>query len=121
MKFFLDENLSPAIAEALKNASYDVVSAYESGLSGKDDANIRSFCVVNARVLITLDADFGNILRYPPAPTPGVIWLRPSSYTNLAITSLLTRVLQLVTAQNITGCLVVADDKTIRIRRGIVS
>jgi hypothetical protein len=39
----------------------------------------------SGRILVTLDADFGNILRYPTAGTPGVIPLKIHPPTEEAI------------------------------------
>ncbi len=121
MKFLLDENLSPTIASAMRSAGYDTLSVVEVGLAGCDDNAVRRYCVAEKLVLITLDADFGNILRYPPADTAGVLWLRAPNLSNIIITSLLLRVLAKLSQKNIEGCLVVADDKMIRIRSGFSS
>jgi len=46
------------------------------GLSGETDSNIRKFAIGSGRILLTLDAGFADILRFPPAGTPGVIRLK---------------------------------------------
>lgn len=41
MRCFLDENLSPQLARPLNASGYDSVCAYEAGLGGKSDKEIR--------------------------------------------------------------------------------
>jgi hypothetical protein len=63
-----------------------------------------------------MDADFGKILRYPMAETPGVVWWRLHPPTEAAISAAVGRVLERLGAQNLTGKLVVVDEDKIRIR-----
>ncbi len=117
MKFLLDENLSLRQAAALRVLGYDAISVSESGLGGQPDDTVRASAIESGRVLITLDADFGNILRYPPADTPGVIRLKIHPPTETAIQERLHRTLQLLKDTQLAGCLAISDGKTIRIRR----
>ena len=64
MKLFLDENLSPKHASELRTAGHDAVAVLEVGLSGAPDAQVLQFAVANGRVLVTLDADFANVVRF---------------------------------------------------------
>jgi predicted nuclease of predicted toxin-antitoxin system len=73
VKFLLDDNLSPLHARTLRALRHDAVSVVELGLSGAADLVVRAAAIEAGRVLLTLDADFGNVLRYPPAAIRGVI------------------------------------------------
>jgi len=42
-------------------------------LSGQPDEVIRAFAIAENRILLTLDADFANLFRFPSAGTPGVL------------------------------------------------
>ena len=86
------------------------------GLSGANDPVIRALAIDSGRVLITLDADFGNILRYPVQSTPGVIWLRLHPPTEAGIALALDRVLGKLGQQDLAGKLVVVDEDKIRVR-----
>jgi hypothetical protein len=44
----------------------------ELGLSGADDSVVRDVAIRQESILVTLDADFANVLRFPPADTPGL-------------------------------------------------
>jgi predicted nuclease of predicted toxin-antitoxin system len=61
VKLFLDENLSPQHASELRAEGYDAMAVLEVGLSGATDEQVLRFAVENGRVLVTLDADFGNV------------------------------------------------------------
>ena len=46
--------------------------------TGQTDAAIREYAIREGRILVTLDVDFANVVRFPPQNTPGVIRLRAS-------------------------------------------
>jgi predicted nuclease of predicted toxin-antitoxin system len=116
VKLFLDENLSSQHAIFLREQGYDAVAVTEVGLSGQPDTKIREFAVANDRVLITLDADFADILRFPPAGTPGVIRLKIHPPAEEAIREQILKTLQVLKDTSIVGCLAVSHGDIIRIR-----
>ena len=75
MKFKLDENLGSLGQALLLADGYDVMTVSEQGLNGKDGSRIYEVCRDEDRVLITLDHDFGQTLRFPPEPTKGIVVL----------------------------------------------
>jgi hypothetical protein len=77
MRFKLDENLDPRLAASLTAAGHDVSTVPAQRLSGRSDEAIYAVCLAEARILVTLDLDFSNPLRFPVADTPGIIVLRP--------------------------------------------
>jgi predicted nuclease of predicted toxin-antitoxin system len=78
VRLLFDENLSILSARwAAAALAVDVLDARAAGLAGKTDREVRRFAIETDRVLVTLDADFGNLIRFSPSGTPGVIWLRP--------------------------------------------
>ena len=116
MKFLLDENLSPLHARTVRKLGHDAVSVVECGLSGADDPVVRAFAIDGGRILVTLDADFANVLRYPLSNSPGVIRLRIHPATERAIHTLLRSTILRLAGISLNGKLVVADSKRIRIR-----
>lgn len=116
MKFLLDENLSPLHARILRELGHDAVSVVELGLSGADDSVVRTSAIEDGRMLVTLDADFANVLRYPPSGSPGVIRLRIHPATEAAIDELLRSTILRLAGMGLEGKLVVSDPKRIRIR-----
>ena len=95
---------------------YDAVAVSEVGLSGASDTTVRLFAMSEGRVLITMDADFGNVLRYPAVGTPGVVWLRLHPPTEAGIVAAVDRVLERLGAASLAGKLVVVDEDKIRVR-----
>lgn len=77
---------------------------------------MRSFAIQTDRILVTLDGDFANVLRYPPAETPGVIRLRLHPATEEAIEALLGWAVDRLSNTDLRGKLVVVDRNKIRIR-----
>ena len=64
MKFYLDEDLAPAIAAALKKRDVDAVSAHEVGQIGIGGAEQLAFAAGRGRCLVSANArDFGRLGR----------------------------------------------------------
>jgi predicted nuclease of predicted toxin-antitoxin system len=117
VKLFLDENLSPQLAAELRTAGHDAVAVLEVGLSGATDEQVLHFAVENGRVLVTLDADFANVMRFPPAQTLGVVRLKVHPATEERIRQAIRRALLYLQNIDITGRLAVVDEDKIRIRQ----
>jgi predicted nuclease of predicted toxin-antitoxin system len=95
---------------------HDAVSVVEIGLSGADDKDVRAAAVADQRALLMRDADFANVLGYPPAETPGVVRLRLHPATEEAIDEMLIGAIPRVAEVSVRGKLVVVDERKIRIR-----
>ena len=66
MRLKLGENLGWRIAESLRDAGHDVATVRDEELGGADDDALFARCRQESRCLVTLDLDFGNVLRFPP-------------------------------------------------------
>ena len=108
MKFLLGEYFSPRHVETIR--------LLELGLSGADDSVVRCAAVESGRILVTLDGDFANVLRYPPAATPGVLRFRLHPPTEEAIAAALQFATSRLGGMRLGGKLVVVDERKIRIR-----
>ena len=73
MDFKTDENLPIEIAQLLTEAGHSVSTALDEDLGGATDEAVSSAAVAEGQVLVTLDAGFADIRRYPPASLPGII------------------------------------------------
>ncbi len=76
MKFKLDENVDARLAVLLRQAGHDVTTVRDQGLRGTADPALYEHCSSAGSVLVTLDLDFSNVLRFPPERTPGLVVLR---------------------------------------------
>jgi predicted nuclease of predicted toxin-antitoxin system len=115
VKLLLDENISPFHARELRAKGYDTLAVVEAGLSGSDEI-ILEFAVREDRILVTLDADFANALRFPAEHTPGLVRLRLHPPIEHAIRDTLHRALLLLKNTELRGRLVIVELNRIRIR-----
>ena len=76
MRFKIDENVPPFMAERLRAAGLDATTVAEEALGGISDENLAPICTAENRILVTLDLDFSDIRRYPPGSSPGIVVLR---------------------------------------------
>lgn len=69
---------------------YDAIAVLEVGLSGAADEEVLRFAVENGRILVTLDADFANVMRFPPEQTLGAVRLKvhPPTEESISVPSL---------------------------------
>jgi hypothetical protein len=79
VKIKLDENIGRRGVELLKLAGHDVMTAREQNLQGSPDEVLFDVCAGEDRVLITLDHDLGQVLRFPPESGAGLVILEPGS------------------------------------------
>ena len=70
MKFKLDENIGNIGRALLTDAGHDV-----STVDGASDTIFYDVCCAESRILITLDRDFGEVLRFPPEKIAGIVIL----------------------------------------------
>jgi predicted nuclease of predicted toxin-antitoxin system len=100
----------------LADAGHDVETAVAEGLSGRPDQDVFERCLQERRALVTLDLDFADIRRFPPADHDGIILLRPSTNSAEAIVPLARRVGALLDHEQVSGRLWVVDSVKVRIR-----
>lgn len=60
----------------LREADHDVETVLGEELGGASDEELVAVCGAEKRVLITLDLDFANVLRFPPSRHAGIAVLR---------------------------------------------
>ena len=95
MKCKLDENLGEQGRALLEADGHDVTTIAQQQMSGAIDEDICKVCQAEGRVLITLDHDFGQTLRFPPEDIAGIVVLECKG--RLSPTTIEARIVELVT------------------------
>jgi|YNPBryunderm2012_1023409.scaffolds.fasta_scaffold18297_3 predicted nuclease of predicted toxin-antitoxin system len=117
MKVKLDENIPAGLVDVLNQYGHDTVTVPQEQLAGQPDKLIWEVAQREKRFLVTLDLDFADGRQFPPGTHEGILVLRPSRQGRKAIRALLQAVLAQQPLESFRGCLVVADERNIRLRR----
>ena len=67
MRLKLDENLGARCLSILAGAGHDVETVPSQGLCSASDEALHAVCRAEGRVLVTMDLDFANPLRFVPS------------------------------------------------------
>jgi predicted nuclease of predicted toxin-antitoxin system len=118
VRFLLDENLSPLLAQLLITAGHDAVHVRAAGLASAADDVVMNFAREHALIVISADTDFGELLARSSARTPSVILLRRQGNRRTAeIAEIILANLNEIEVALDEGAIVVFDQTRIRIRR----
>ena len=118
MKIKLDENIGEVGADVLRLAGHEVSTVLAQKLSGSDDAALHVACCAAGQVLVTLDRDFGEVMRFPPEGTPGIVVL--DCRGRLSSASIRSRIREFVEAakqNDINGHLWIVEPGRVRIHQ----
>jgi predicted nuclease of predicted toxin-antitoxin system len=115
MRLLADESLDFVILRTLRAANHDVLAVSEIS-PRTDDVDVINLAVREARILLTEDKDFGQLVYAHGQKTLGVIFLR---YPISAREQISEDVLKLVEQydHSLYGCFVVVQPGRIRIGR----
>lgn len=116
LRLKLDENMPRRAQSALRDLGIDVETAHSEHLAGAVDPVLLAACIVENRVLVTLDLDFADMRDYPPGSHPGIWVLRPRQQTFNAIVSLVQSGVRLAATERTAGQLWIVDERQVRIR-----
>jgi predicted nuclease of predicted toxin-antitoxin system len=118
VKFLIDNNLSPLLAEGLKAAGHDAVHLRDFGMQAAPDPAVLQRALVDERVLVSADTDFGGLLSRSRATGPSVLLIRRLAGRRAAEQSAIILANLDQIAEDLTaGAVVVIGDDWIRIRR----
>ena len=116
MKIKLDENIGRRGIELLRLAGHDAMTVRDQNLQGASDETLFDVCAGEGRVLVTLDHDFGQVLRFPPERGSGLVILEPGA--RLTLGSLLDRLrdfLALAEVRSPAGALWIVEPGRVRV------
>ena len=118
MRFLVDLNLSPRLADGLRAAGHDVVHAADLGLFAAPDEVVLSRALQDERVVMSADSDFGTLLARSSAVGPSVLYLRRIQRRRVdELLELVLTSLPLIETALDEGSVVVLGDGTARIRK----
>jgi predicted nuclease of predicted toxin-antitoxin system len=115
----LDENLPERLVSGLVQLGHDVDTVRAENLAGQTDEQVWQAAQSANRFLITQDLDFSDMRLYTPGTHAGLLLVR---LAHPGRDALVERVTALFAAEDVDqwhGCLVVATDHKVRIKRPI--
>ncbi len=116
MRIKIDENIGRSGVDLLRQAGQDVMTIRQQGLAGAADEIVFQACVAEGRTLITLDRDFGQVTRFPPKQTAGIVVLElggPASLRRLR--DRLSDFLALAATRSVSGELWIVEPGRVRV------
>jgi predicted nuclease of predicted toxin-antitoxin system len=116
MRFKVDENLHPDVADVLRQSGHDALTVYEQGLRGHADGEVAGVCQKEDRAILTLDLDFSDVREFPPQDYSGVVVFRLVSQGRASVTRAVGRILPMLTSEPLAGHLWIVDEHHVRIR-----
>jgi len=75
MKFVVDESVSYAVVEKLRELKYEAISIAKD-FTSLNDQDVYKLAVSEKAILITRDHHFTNSIRFPPEKTNGIVYIR---------------------------------------------
>jgi len=86
VKFLVDAQLPPALAQWLREAGHDAIHVDDLGLCEAPDEVIWERALGTDSVILTKDEDFPARAAQPTsAPAPVIVWLRIGNSTNTGL------------------------------------
>jgi predicted nuclease of predicted toxin-antitoxin system len=116
VKFLVDECLSTQLTTLLVAAGHDAVHTIDCELAGQPDETVLAYALAEARVLVSADTDFGEILARSRSGTPSVILFRRGDRSPSSLAAVLLANLDVVADDLHKGAFVVITEDRVRIR-----
>jgi predicted nuclease of predicted toxin-antitoxin system len=118
VRFLIDQNRSPRLAELLRIAGHDAVHTLELGLEQAEDDALLAVAHEQQRIVVTGDTDFGALLALTRSRSPSVILFRARNLRHAADQStIILEYLENMAEDLKHGAVVVVTDDRIRVRR----
>ena len=117
MNFLIDNALSPNVAAGLRAAGHDAVHVRDYGMQASTDEALFDRALLESRVVVSADTDFGGLLSLRETTAPSVILFRGGSpkRADEQVTLILTT-LATIDAALRRGAIVVLERHRLRLR-----
>jgi predicted nuclease of predicted toxin-antitoxin system len=116
MRFLIDNALSPKLADLMRSNSLDTIHVREIGLQSASDIVIFDYAKANGQIIVSADTDFSAILARLKSAAPSFILFRTSRKQSDYLFGLLTRSIERFKPDLEMGCVLVLDDRRVRVR-----
>jgi predicted nuclease of predicted toxin-antitoxin system len=116
MRFLADMGISIKTVQWLRNNGHEALHLREQGLHRMADDMILEKARTEARILLTMDLDFGYLLAVSKEKLPSVIIFRLSDECSENVNEKLNNVLKLCGEDLSSGAVIAVGDKTMRAR-----
>jgi len=117
MRWLLDQGLPLRAAVLLRSRGEEAIHVSEIGMAKTADELILKHAAKEARVVVTLDADFHAILALSGAKGPSVIRFRVEGLTAQPASDLILKIGGSFGTQLMDGCVISCDEEKVRIRK----
>ncbi len=116
MDFLTDENVYSPAVQMLRELDHNVFDLKEKELFGVTDKKVFDLAQKEKRILITLDHNFGNLIKYPLGTHWGIIVIKVHPPSIPDTVDLLRKFLTQTSKEKILNALVIMDKHKVRIK-----
>ena len=118
MRFLVDANVSPRVAELLRAGGHDAVAVREIEFQHSSDDELLDRAVADGRVVVSHDTDFGTLLAIRRTNEPSCILVRSADpLTAEQLAALLLNNLDVMTDDLNSGAIITLARGHLRSRR----
>jgi predicted nuclease of predicted toxin-antitoxin system len=115
VRFLIDNSISHAVADALRQAGHDAAHVREYGMGSAPDDSIIERALAEDRTVIAYDLDFPRLLALRRQSKPSLIIFRRLRQPRQQIATLIRNLTTLERDLN-NGCVAVFEPERIRVR-----
>jgi len=108
IKFLLDADMPRSSAEVVRKLGFEIEDVRDIGMAAAKDREIIEYALKDNRIIITRDADFGEVLRYPEHPG-AIIFRLPCIFTTKEINKRLKEFLSSVSEEKLRNAIIIVE------------
>jgi predicted nuclease of predicted toxin-antitoxin system len=117
MQFLLDMGISNLVGTWLQSRGFDTIHIRDNGLNRLEDVLIVEKAIVENRIILTSDMDFGQILSNKQTHSVSLVQFRVSDFTAANIIRKLELLFEEFSEQLGSAYLFTVEDNRIRLRK----